>query len=532
VRQEIESQLRTAFQSLPHRIPLYLFVEPGKNEVLNQAARDLIRAFGSITDKIQLREFDTHHELARKWGVTSGPTLLFDPEKYAIRYLGVPYGEEARTFLGILLLLGRGESTLSEQSAKIVQKIDSPRLIRLFVSPTCPYCPDQALHAVKAAIERPDLVTLEMIDIQSHPELANRYSAFSVPQTFANDILIAHGAQPEELFVLSLLKLEQQTVFIPETDAEQLETELVVVGGGPAGLTAGIYAVRSGLKTVVIERGPLGGQIATTPIVENYPGFTRVPGKTLVDIIVSHALEYVQILQGEEVMDIVPGEPIVVQTSRRKLLTRSVMLATGANYKRLAVPGETEFGGRGVSYCATCDGPLFKGKKVIVVGGGNTAATEALYLYHIGISVTLVHRRGTLRAQEHLVRDIMANDIPILWNTELKEVMGKERVSSVRLYNNNTGQSSELPVDGVFVAVGYAPAVELAKKLGVELNADGFIKHDTHHRTNIPGIYSAGDVEGGFKQIVTAMGQGSEAALSVFEDLRHPAMAEPEPAMA
>jgi thioredoxin reductase (NADPH) len=375
---------------------------------------------------------------------------------------------------------------------------------------------------VKAVIERPEIVSLEIIDIQSNQETANRYSAFSVPQTFANDILIAHGAQTEELFVLSLQKLEQQTVFIPEIDSAVIETDVVIVGGGPAGLAAGIYAVRSGLKTSVIERGPLGGQVAATPVVENYPGFTRVPGKTLVDILVSHALEYVQIFQGEEVVGIQPGPKIEVQTSRRKFLAKALILATGANYKNLGVPGEVLFQGRGVSYCATCDGPLFKGKKVIVVGGGNSAVTEALYLHNIDVWTTLVHRRNTLRAQEHLAKNIFSNNIEVLWDTEVVEIKGKEKVSEVLLRNDRTGLVYPFPVQGVFIAIGYEPSVDLAKTLGIELTPDGFIKHDSHHRTNIRGIYSAGDAEGGYKQIVTAMGQGTEAALSVFEDLMHP----------
>ena len=300
---EVEKNLRAAFDALPNKVPVMLFTEKGRNDVLNQAARDLLKAFNRISNKIELSEFDMNGAEAKKHNVNSSPTLIFDPDRYSIRYLGAPFGEEGRTLVGMLLLLGFQASNLSEQSRKIMERIGSKREVKVFVSPTCPYCPDQAINAVKAAIERPDIVSLEIIDIQSNQEIANRYSAFSVPQTFANDILIAYGAQAEELFVLSLEKLEQQTVFIPETDAEVIETDVVIVGGGPAGLAAGIYTVRSGLKTAVIERGPLGGQVAATPVVENYPGFTRVPGKTLVDILVSHALEYVQIFQGEEVVE-------------------------------------------------------------------------------------------------------------------------------------------------------------------------------------------------------------------------------------
>ncbi len=454
--------------------------------------------------------------------MTGSPTILFDPERLSIRYLGAPYGEEGRTFLGTILLLGYRTSGVSEQSLKILNRIDSSREIKVFVSPTCPYCPQQALNTVKAAMERPEQVAVEIVDIQSNPELADQYKAFSVPQTFANDVLIGQGAQPEELFMASLEKLEPQTVFIPESDAELVETDLVIVGGGPAGLAAGIYAVRSGLKTVVIERGALGGQVAITPIVENYPGLARVPGKTLVDITVSHALEYVQIFQGEEVLEIQPGEIITVITSRRRFLAQAVILATGANYARLGVPGEMRLAGRGVSYCATCDGPLFKGKKVAVVGGGNSAATEALHLHNIGVQVTMIHRRDAFRAQEYLVKNIFANEIPVLWNTEVKEIRGKERVNEILVVNNQTGETTVFPTDGVFIAIGYTPTVDLAVKTGIELTPEGFIKRDDHHRTNIPGIYSAGDVEGGYKQIVTAMAQGSEAAMSLFEDLMHP----------
>lgn len=262
--------------------------------------------------------------------------------------------------------------------------------------------------------------------------------------------------------------------------------------------------------------------MAITPVVENYPGFTRVPGKTLVDITVSHALEYVQIFQGEEVVEIIPGKPIRLITNRRRFLAKAVILATGASYRRLDVPGEARLTGRGVSYCATCDGPLFKGRRVLVVGGGNSALTEALHLFNIGVSVTIVHRRDRFRAQEHLTRTVVANEIPVLWNSEVKEIRGKERVSEVVLYNNETGKTSTIQTDGVFIAVGYTPTVDLAEKTGIELTADGFIKRDSHHRTNIAGIYSAGDVEGGYKQIITAMGQGAEAAISVFEDLMHP----------
>jgi thioredoxin reductase (NADPH) len=515
-------QLQETFERMPNEIALYLFTAKGQDNIFSQNTRQVVRAFRELTNKITFREYDLEHELARKWQVTGSPTLLISPEKYALRWQGAPMGEEGRTFLETLVLVGLGQSNVSDQSAKVLKNITSPREIKVFVSPTCPYCPQQAINGVKAAIARPDMVSLDLIDIQCRPDLAEQYSAHSVPQAFANEVLIGMGAQQEEVFMASLASLSPQTIFIPDSDAEIVDTDLVVVGGGPAGLSAGIYAVRSGLKTAVIEKEALGGQVSTTPVVENYPGFPQVGGKTLVDIMVTHALQYVQIFKGEEVIDIEPGFPIKVQTTRRKFTCRALLLATGANHKHLGVPGEERFSGRGVSYCATCDGPLFKGRKVIMVGGGNSAITEALHLFHMGVDISIVHRRDKLRAQEFLIKQIETAGIPILWNTEVKEIIGKERVEKVKLINNSDNKIFYLDVAGVFMAIGYTPTVRLAEKLGIELTDDGYIKHDEKHRTNIAGIYSAGDVEGGYKQIVTATGQGSAAAMTIFEDLIDP----------
>jgi thioredoxin reductase (NADPH) len=515
-------QLKQTFEKLPNDIHLLLFSDNTADSIFSQAARQVIRAFRELSPRITLKEYGIHHEMARKYHVEGAPTLLIAPDVYSIRWRGAPMGEEARSFLEILMLVGMGNSSLNEPSRKVIRRIDTPRRVKVFVSPTCPYCPQQTVNAVKAAIELPELVSVEIIDIQCEPELANQYSAQSVPQAFANDVLIGHGAQAEEVFALSLLKLEPQSIFIPESDAEEVETDLLIVGGGPAGLTAGIYAVRSGLKTAIVERQALGGQVALTPVVENYPGFTSVGGKTLVDIMVSHALQYVQIFLGEDVLTVTYGKPIRVQTSRRSFITKSLLLATGASHRLLNVPGESRLAGRGVSYCSTCDGPLFKGKRVVMVGGGNSAVTEALHLFHMGIDVTLIHRRDKLRAQEFLSNQLADNKIPVLWDTEVREIRGEERVREILVHNRKTDRTSTFQTDGVFIAIGYVPAVAIPNQMGLEMNADGYIKQDGRHRTSLPGVYSAGDVEGGYKQIVTAAGQGAEAAMTIFEDMINP----------
>jgi thioredoxin reductase (NADPH) len=520
--QEAQAHLKNLFEKMPNDIHLLLFTSPDKNELFNQAARQVFRLLRDMTAKITLREFDISHKEARNLNVEYAPALFINPERYKIRWYGAPIGEETRSLVEAVIMLGYGDTQLTKDSKKILERINSPRNIKLFVSPTCPYCPQQAVNAFKAVIEKPDLLSLEIIDIQANPELADQYSAQSVPQAFVDDKLIALGAQPEELFMLSLEKLEQQTFFIPESEAQEVEADLVVIGGGPAGLTAGIYGARSGLRTVIIEKNILGGQIANTPIVENYPAINEIGGKALVDLMVTHALEYVKIFPGEEAIKIEKGDLITVLTTRRRFRARAVLFATGAEYRRLNVPGEARLSGHGVSYCSTCDGPLFQGKEVIMVGGGDSAVTDALHLNNLGVKVLLVHRRDALRAQEQLLKSLKAANIPVILNTEVKEIKGEKQVEEVELINNTTEKIKKMPADGVFIAVGYDPNVELAKKTGIELTGDGYIKHDSKHRTNIPGIYSAGDVEGGFKQIVTAAGNGSEAALAIFEDIVNP----------
>lgn len=520
--ERVQKKLAELFGSMEHDVPLLLFADSFTNTQYSEAVRAVIRAVRELSGRVTLREFSLGHHLARRYQVTHSPSLLFDPDHFSIRWLGAPVGQEGRTFVEAVIMLGYRKTDLSGPSANILKKITTPRTVKLFVSPTCPYCPQQAVNALKAAIARPDMISLEIIDILAFPDLAEQYNAFGVPVCYANDVMIARGAQPEELFMASLEKLEQQNIFIPESDAEQVDTDVTIIGGGPAGLTAGIYAARSGLNAVIIERAALGGQVALTPVVENYPGFAQIGGKTLVDIMVQHALQYVSIFPDEEVMEIKVDHPFEILTNRRRYTARAILLATGATYRRLDVPGEEHFSGSGVSYCATCDGFLFRGKKVLVVGGGDSALTDALYLANNDVDVTIVHRRDAFRAQDYLVNQVRDGKIGVLFDTEVREIRGDSRVREVVLDNNKTGGSSTREVDGVFIAIGYVPTVELARKTGVKLTADGFIKCDGHHRTSIPGIYAAGDVEGGYKQIVTAAGQGSGAAITIFEDLVNP----------
>jgi thioredoxin reductase (NADPH) len=306
------------------------------------------------------------------------------------------------------------------------------------------------------------------------------------------------------------------------SDEVPADYDVVIIGAGPAGLSAGIYARRAGLNCTILEKGVPGGQVLTSPLIENYPGFPEVSGMKLMEQMAEHARKYIDIREGEEVLRVRSTERFEIATTSGRFSSRAIILATGSSHRKLDVPGEEGMTGRGVSYCATCDGFFYKKKEVIVVGGGNTALTDALYLNSIECLVTVVHRRGSLRADRHLQESITQRGIPVLWDTVVEEIQGEDGVKAVKLRNLKSGATKIKPVDGVFVAIGELPSSQLAAELGLKMDPGGFVVVDKSFRTNVPFVYACGDVSGGIRQIVAAVHGGAAAALSCFEDLTNP----------
>jgi thioredoxin reductase (NADPH) len=298
--------------------------------------------------------------------------------------------------------------------------------------------------------------------------------------------------------------------------------DVIILGAGPAGLSAGIYASRAGLDCVILEKGVPGGQVLTSPTIENYPGFPEIAGMKLMENMAEHAKRYVDIHEGEEVLRVRGGDKFEVFTTSGRYTSRALILATGSSHRKLDVAGEEGMTGKGVSYCATCDGYFYKGKEVIVVGGGNTALTDALHLSSLGCKVAIVHRRNQLRADKHLQDSVIQHKIPILWDTVVHEIIEGNEVTAVRLRDLKTGKVHTKPVSGVFVAVGEVPSSQLAAELGLDMDPGGFVTVDRSFRTNVAFVYAAGDVSGGIRQIVAAVHGGAAAALSCFEDLMNP----------
>lgn len=302
--------------------------------------------------------------------------------------------------------------------------------------------------------------------------------------------------------------------------------DLIIIGAGPAGMTAAVYASRANLSTVMIERGMPGGQMATTDAIENYPAFESILGPELSTKMFEHAQKFGAKYEYGDVDKVVDhGEVKEVIVGEKSYKAYAVIVATGAEYRKLGAPGEEELTGRGVSYCAVCDGAFYQGREIVVIGGGDSAVEEGMYLTRFADKVTIIHRRDELRAQKIIQDRAFENEkIEFLWNKQVKSVNEKDgKIGSVTLIDTQDGSESQFDTEGMFVYVGMDPLTDSVKHLGIT-NENGYILTNEDMETTVPGIFAAGDVrEKMLRQIVTATGDGSIAAQAVqkyIEDLK------------
>jgi thioredoxin reductase (NADPH) len=299
--------------------------------------------------------------------------------------------------------------------------------------------------------------------------------------------------------------------------SEEKIYDVIIAGAGPAGMTAAVYTSRANLSTLMIERGMPGGQMANTEDVENYPGFESILGPDLSTKMFEHAKKFGAEYAYGDIKEIIDnGDFKTVVAGSKQYKAYSVIISAGAEYKKVGVPGEKELSGRGVSYCAVCDGAFFKQKELYVIGGGDSAVEEGVYLTRFASKVTIVHRRDELRAQKILQDRAFANEkVDFIWNHTIKSINDKEgKVGSVTLVSTQTGEEQELPADGVFIYIGMIPLSKPFTNLGIT-NENGYIETNERMETKVPGIFAAGDIrEKTLRQIVTATGDGSIAAQS------------------
>ena len=291
--------------------------------------------------------------------------------------------------------------------------------------------------------------------------------------------------------------------------------DVIVLGGGPAGYTAAMYTARAGLSTLVIEKLYAGGQMTQTPNIENYPGFPQGIDGVLLGMNFQAGAQNagVQTLNAEVTAVSLQGQEKILTTAKGDFIGRTVIIATGADHRHLGLPREWELTGKGVTYCATCDGMFYRGKTVAVVGGGNSAASEALVLSRIAKKVYLIHRRDSLKASRSYHQPLeQAENVEFIWNSQVSQLRGEEKLSGVVLQDVRSGQEQELQLDGLFISVGRNPATELFRGQ-LELDEGSYIVADESTRTGIPGVYAVGDVRTKeVRQIVTAAADGAIAA--------------------
>ncbi len=303
-------------------------------------------------------------------------------------------------------------------------------------------------------------------------------------------------------------------------EIQKRDFDLIIIGAGAAGLSAAVYATRAGLSCVVIDGSTPGGLTLEAPLVENYLGFTAIPGTDLAKEFLQHARNYTKIIDNNKVISIKKGEVFKLETEKGEFQSKAILFATGTKHKHLGIPGEPEYFGKGVSYCSTCDGWLFKNKKVLVIGGGNSGAIAAISMKNIVTEVKIFEFMPKYMCEDAYVKQIQSKGIEYKRNVQVLEIKGDGKlVKTVRFKDRTTGQELEENFDGIFIYVGLQPQSELAKSIGVELTDRGYIKTDRNCRTSVERVYAAGDVAGSFAQIVVAASDGAIAADSCYRDL-------------
>ena len=404
---------------------------------------------------------------------------------------------------------------MNAESYRKYTQAEQPVLVE-FSAPWCVYCRRLAPALESVAEEYRDTLVFGAVNIDDEPELAQSEKIEVVPTLliYQNGQVLGSIVAPESR--AQLVAFIEETLQHREQEANNTEHiyDMIVVGGGPGGYTAALYAARAGLDTVVLEKLSAGGQMALTQQIDNYPGFEDgIDGFSLGEKMKRGTERFGVETKLTEVLSLdLSGTVKKAETSEGPLFARTIVVATGAGPRELGIESEQELIGKGVNYCAACDGMFYKNKTVVIAGGGNTAAADALILSRICKKVIVVHRRDTLRATKIYHEPLMkAENVEFRWDSEIIELLHDEKVIGIRLRNVKTGEETTLACDGVFVSIGRKPSSELVKDQ-VEVDPAGYIIADESTRTNIPGVFAVGDVRTkALRQVVTAVADGATA---------------------
>jgi alkyl hydroperoxide reductase subunit F len=506
------------------REPIELVASLG-DDAKSAQTRELLEEISALSDKVSAT-FDGDYERRPSFIIRRAS----DAAKW-VRFAGLPMGHEFTSLVLALLWTGGHPPKVSEETLEQIRGLEGDFEFEMYFSLSCHNCPDVVQALTLMALENPR-ITATLIEGGTFPEEVEQRNVLAVPATFLNGEMFASGKMSVEEV---LAKIDTgATARAAARLGEKEPFEVLIVGGGPAGSAASIYSARKGFRTgIAAER--FGGQVLDTLGIENFISVKYTEGPKLVRELEAHVAE-----NGVDVMNLAEAERLVparqpgglheiVLKNGARLKARAVILATGARWRNLGVPGEFEYRNRGVAYCPHCDGPLFKGKRVAVIGGGNSGVEAAIDLANIVGHVTLIEFDSQLRADQVLQDKLrsMAN-VDVLTSAQTTQVTGDgNRVSGLVYKDRTTGQEHDLALEGVFVQIGLVPNTEWLKDSGLALSRFGEIEIDAKAATNLPGVFAAGDVTTvPYKQIVIAMGEGSKAALSAFDYIIRNAPAE------
>ncbi len=535
-------ELETRLGALERPVKLLFFGQgsPACGNCREQEA--LLEAVAAAGDQVTLEKLDLVKDAgrARALGVDKVPATLVlggDGEDYGIRFYGITSGYEFGSLVEAIEMVGSGRSGLPEELEKLALLVDRPTHLEVMVTLTCPYCPKMVRLAHQLAFVNPQ-IRADMIDSAEFPQLVQRYRVSGVPRTIIDGRPAFEGALPPHEAILEILKVAspaaweridaEMRTLAGERKARQIEPgrryDLVVVGAGPAAMTAVIYAARKALDVAVIGREP-GGQIVNTETVENWPGIPAIGGRELATLFRNHAERFpVAERLGAEVTGVErrdDGDFEVATGDGSRCRARALIWCAGKRYRTLQVPGEARFLGRGIAFCATCDAPLYADRRVAVVGGGNSAFTAARDLLPWAREIHIINILPDFQADPVLIEAVTASDkVKLHPSTHVRAFLGDDRLTGVRLESADGSERQDLPVEGVFLEIGLVPNSGPLEGL-VELDELGQVPVERDGSTAVPGLFAAGDVtDVPDKQIVIAAGMGALAALAAERYLK------------
>jgi NADH-dependent peroxiredoxin subunit F len=499
------------------REPIELVASLG-DDAKSAETRELLTQIDALSDKVTAT-FDGEDKRRPSFIIRRAS----DPQVW-VRFAGVPMGHEFTSLVLALLWTGGHPPKVSDEVLQQIRDLEGDFDFEMYFSLSCHNCPDVVQALTLLALFNPR-VQATLIEGGTFKDEVEARNVLAVPAVFLNgEFFVSGKTSVEELLAKMDSGAEARAA---EQIAGKEPFEVLVVGGGPAGASAAIYTARKGFRTgVAAER--FGGQVLDTMGIENFVSVSYTEGPKLAAALEAHVGEYdIDVMNLQTAEKLIPAKQAggyheVVFANGASLKARSLIISTGARWRNLGVPGEFEYRNRGVAYCPHCDGPLFKGKRVAVIGGGNSGVEAAIDLANIVGHVTLIEFDSKLRADQVLQDKLRSmSNVDIIVSAQSTEVTGDgERVSGLNYKNRETGEEKRVELEGIFVQIGLVPNTEWLKDSGLELSRFGEIVIDGHAATNLPGIFAAGDVTTvPYKQIIIAMGEGSKAALSAFDYL-------------